>query len=502
MGLICFCYTDRVGLDVSRDQFAAEDFDAFSDRLERCLSVLRRLLAQEEFGSGEMSFGAELEMFLVDAESRPLMVNDRVLSSVDDECFTVELDRFNIECNTAPSRIGAQPFTALQRELETRLEQLQLAATPHGARVVLVGILPTLTKEHFHSGAMTDVPRYRALARLIRERRGRPFELCIDGPDPLRLLHDNVTFEGATTSLQVHLRVLPGQFNDAYNAAQLATAPALAASGNSPLLIGHRLWEETRVALFKQAVDERSPEEKAHRRQPRVSFGQRWLTGGAWELFEENVRQFPPILPILGSEDPETVHSEGKVPALSELRLHSGTVWRWNRPVYDPVDGGHLRIEMRALPAGPTVRDMVANSAFLVGATLALAKDERFSPGKLPFSVAEDNFYRAAQFGLDATLHWPDSTGLGERSAADVAESLVEPAARALEAAGVPRTEVEPWLAIFQQRVTTRQTGARWQARRFDELSRRGSRSEALGRLLSEYLELSQAGTPVHTWPR
>ncbi len=489
-----------MGLDVSRDQFATEDFDRFAERLEQSLGVLRRLLDQQDFGLGDMSFGAEVEMFLVDDNAQPVMANERVLSAVADSCFTVELDRFNIECNTAPSSLEAGPFSALQTELDHRVAQLQAAAEAHGARVVLVGILPTLAREHFHSGAMTDAPRYRALARRLRERRARPFELNIDGQDPLALEHDNVTFEGATTSLQLHLRVNPERFGAVYNAAQMVTAPALSASGNSPLLIGHRLWEETRVALFKQAVDERSLQEKQQHRQPRVSFGQRWVTEGVWELFEENVRHFEPVLPVVSEQDPHAVHLEGMVPELSELRLHSGTVWRWNRPVFDPADGGHIRIEMRALPAGPTVRDMVANSAFLVGASLALAEDERYSPTEMPFAVAEDNFYRAAQFGLNATLQWPGPNGLEPLPATEVARSLIEPAARALAKSGVPTSDIDQWLTLFEQRLASGQTGASWLRRRFEALRQTQGTEPALARLVSEYAELSSGGEPVHTW--
>jgi hypothetical protein len=60
------------------------------------------------------------------------------------------------------------------------------------------------------------------------------------------------------------------------------------------------------------------------------------------------------------------------VPALAELSLHNGTIYRWNRPIYDVVDGRpHLRVENRVLPAGPTVVDAVAGGLFTNAPVLA-----------------------------------------------------------------------------------------------------------------------------------
>ena len=148
----------------------------------------------------------------------------------------------------------------------------------------------------------------------------------------------------------------------------MLTAPVLAASGNSPTFLGHRLWHETRVALFKQAGDDRPPDRTpSGGMPPRVGFGNGWVREGALELFCESVALHEPLLPVCGGENPRACARAGGIPRLDELRLHHGTVWKWNRPVYDPAYGGHLRIELRALPSGPTLCDMLANAAFLVG---------------------------------------------------------------------------------------------------------------------------------------
>jgi hypothetical protein len=303
--------------------------------------------------------------------------------------------------------LAGRPFEALGSELASALDAATRAAALHGAHPVLVGILPTVLASDLGPHAMTDTARFRALDAAIRGLRERDFAVCIVGEDRLETTFGDVTAEGANTSCQVHLRVEPRAFAASHAAAQIATAPALAASGNSPLFLGRRLWEETRVALCKQVVDERGDLPESWRPAARVSFGHGWVREGAHELFAESVALHPPLLPVWGDEDALASVRAGGVPRLEELRLHHGTVWRWNRAVYDPAGGGHLRIELRALPSGPTLPDMLANAAFLLGLTLALREDVEWMLPAFPFEHAHRNFYRAAQHGLDATLLWP-----------------------------------------------------------------------------------------------
>ena len=149
---------------------------------------------------------------------------------------------------------------------------------------------------------MTDVPRYRALNSGLRRLRQEPFRLRIAGEDPLDLASGDVALEGANSSFQIHLRVDPADFTRTYNAIQLATAPALAVSGNSPTFLGHRLWEETRIAVFKQSVDDRH-RHGPRRRLARTALGTGWLRGGALELFTESIRLHQPLLPALSDRD-------------------------------------------------------------------------------------------------------------------------------------------------------------------------------------------------------
>ena len=349
---------------------------------------------------------------------------------------------------------------------------------------------------------MTDVPRYRALSSGLRRLRQDPFRIRIAGEDPLELASEDVALEGANTSFQVHLRVNPADFTRTYNAVQLATAPVLAVSGNSPTFLGHRLWEETRIALFKQSVDDR----QAHgprRRLARTALGTGWLRGGALELFTESVRLHQPLLPVLSGPGPPAASSGWQVPPLDELRLHHGTVWRWNRAIYDPASGGHLRIEMRALPAGPTVIDMLANAAFLIGLSLWLAGQDQQWTYALPFERADHGFYRAAQQGLSAQLSWPAGHRDQMRTlpAAKLVAELVPPARQGLLQAGVAAAEADGLLAVISARAASGQTGAAWQRATLAAAERRHDRDRALAVMFDCYLRCADTGLPVHTWP-
>jgi gamma-glutamyl:cysteine ligase YbdK (ATP-grasp superfamily) len=491
-----------MGIAIDRDRFEEEDYARFSRRLEENLEALGVLLERPGFGIGEQSIGAELEMSLVDSAGDPLMCNQELLDELDPSMFTVEIDRFNLECNSTPRVLAGTPLSSLEAELDRQLAQARAVAATRGGRVVLVGIVPTLRAEHFSGGALTDTPRFRAMNAGIRRLKGEPFQVRIQGQDELTIDVDDVSYEGANTSFQLHLRVSPDEFSASHNAAQIATVVALAAGGNSPLFLGRRLWEETRVALFKQTVDDRDLAARRSRHTPRVCFGLGWLEAGARQLFEESVRHHAPILPVCFDEDPLALARSGGLPQLTELRLHHGTVWRWNRAVYDPAAGGHLRIELRALPSGPTVRDMMASAAFLLGLTLGLRPRAGSLVAQLPFDEVHGDFYRAARRGLDAELSFPDQHGqLVTGPARELALRLLPVAIDGLRAAGVDRDEAIALMSVVEARITSGQTGACWQRRRLAALERTTSRPRALATMLDEYVQRSETGQPVHTWP-
>jgi hypothetical protein len=492
-----------MGTSIDREAFDAVDDARFQQRLEQCLSTLARLLERPGFGLGPTTIGAELELFLVDGTARPLPRNQAVREAAADPRVNVELDRFNLELNATPTLLAGRPFAILGEELRLLLARVADAAGKYGGRPVLVGILPTLRRADLSVGVISDLPRYRALNHRLRGLRHDAFHVRIAGADPLELVSDDVALEGAATSFQVHLRVDPAEFTRTYNAVQLATAPVLAVAGNSPTLLGHRLWEETRIPLCKQSIDDRDGR-GLRRGLARVGFGTGWLRGGPLGLFAEGVRLHKPLLPVLDNHDRDALAGiqEGHPPPLHELRLHQGTVWRWNRAVYDPASGGHLRIEMRALPAGPTVIDMLANAALLVGLSLWLASQGPSWTYALSFERAEHGFYRAAQHGLAAELCWPAGHGrLGTSRAAELVPELLPAARDGLVRAGVAAAEANRLLGVIAARVATGQTGAVWQRRTLDALEPRLGRERALAATLERYLDYGAGDQPVHAWP-
>jgi gamma-glutamyl:cysteine ligase YbdK (ATP-grasp superfamily) len=491
-----------MGTDIDSQKFGERDYSRFAQRLEECLSALGQLLERPGFGAGPATIGAELELFLIDGAARPLPHNQAIRAAVADPRVTFELNRFNLELNATPALLVGRPFAALGGELTLLLDRVAHAARDHAGRVALIGILPTLRQADLGPGMMTDALRYRALNRGLRRLRQDPFRIRIAGADPLELASEDVTLEAANSSFQVHLRVDPASFTRTYNAVQLATAPVLAVSGNSPTFLGHRLWEETRIALFKQSVDDR-PGHGPRRRLARTALGTGWLRGGALELFTESVRLHQPLLRVPWDRSPRPSGTGWQAPPLEELRLHQGTVWRWNRAIYDPALGGHLRIEMRALPAGPTVIDMLANAAFLIGLTMWLAGQDQHWTYAVPFERADHGFYRAAQQGLSAQLTWPAGHRDQTRTvtAAKLVTELVPAARQGLLQAGVAAAEADGLLKVISARAAAGQTGAAWQRATLAAANRCHDRERALAVMLDRYLQCADTGLPVHTWP-
>lgn len=489
-----------MGQEIGSESFSADDHRRFAARCHEGLEALGELVTRPGFGEGPPSVGVEVEIGLVDGEARPAPVNRRVLDAVgdaDDLGLDVELDRFNLELNVPPQSLAGRPLGAIRAGLDERLARVEAAAARAGARTILIGVLPTLRREDLGPGAMTDSARFRALQAGLRGLRGGPFRIEIDGDEPLVLDWDDITLEGAATGMHVHLRVPPSAFAAVFNAAQAAIAPVLAASGNSPVLLERLLWAETRVALFGQAVDDRAPVD-ADWLPHRASFGHGWI-GGPVEPFAESVALHVPILPVVGDEEPLQALAEGRVPGLDELRLHHGTVWRWNRAVLDTGDDPHLRIEMRALPAGPTSADMAANTAFLVGLTMALAPQTGWICRSLPFDLARRNFYAAAHQGLDATLLWPsrEAPSPRPRPAPDLVRLLLPVARAGLTGVGVAPDDADAHLEIVAERVASGMTGSAFQRAALDRDAPRGP---ALAEMTERYLDHCASGRPVGGW--
>ncbi len=380
---------------------------AFQQALLKDLAALEYLWDTGALEDGVGRVGAEQEMFLVDRSLRPASVGPEALAAVNDSRLTTEIGRFNLEANLSPRMFTGCCLREMEDETQELISLARRAAAPFGADVLLAGILPTIRQSDLTASNLTPNPRYYELDRIMKRIQGDQYHLLIRGLDELQLTHDSVMLEACCTSFQVHFQAPPRRFARLYNTAQLVAAPVLAAATNSPVLLGHRLWHETRIAVFQHSVDERSSSRVARDYPPRVGFGERWVERSAIEIFREDIARFPVMMTAQVEEDPLEVLQRGEVPQLLALRLHISTVWRWNRVCYGVLDGRpHLRIESRSLPAGPTVLDEIANAAFHFGLMASL--DEEYGPvdQKFRFEDVKHNFLAAARHGLGAQFVW------------------------------------------------------------------------------------------------
>jgi hypothetical protein len=496
-----------MGKDLSSDPFNPRDRGRYRRKVQRCLDTLARMLSDGSFSFPRKNIGLEVELNLVDKAMRPSMTNTMVLEALNDPSFTTELGQHNIELNVPPRTLAGDSVLELEEDLQNYLLGANAAAGNAAASLAMIGILPTLHHDHFDQKWLTNNVRYSLLNDQIFAARGEHIVLSMEGaalhgqkPERLRSYSESILPEAACTSVQLHVQVSPDEFAPYWNAAQCLSGVQVAIGANSPFLLGKALWHETRIPLFLQATDTRPEELKNQGVRPRVWFGERWITS-IFDLFEENVRYFPGLITETDAEDPVDALESGYAPKLTELRLHNGTVWRWNRPVYDVVDGKpHLRVENRVLPAGPTVLDVVANAAFFYGAQRALVEAERPLWTQMSFQAAEENLYAGARNAFDAQLYWPGTGWIPPDEL--VLRVLLPLAHEGLAMAEVSERAIDRYLGVIEQRCLTRRTGSWWQRESVALAQRRGAdRETALASMLARYLELSLSGDPVHAWP-
>lgn len=322
----------------------------------------------------------------------------------------------------------------------------------------------------------------------------------IKGIDELEMSHDSVMLEACNTSFQIHFQVGQHEFASLYNIAQAVTAPVLAAGVNSPILLGKKLWSETRIALFERSVDTRKTYQTDRGSQSRVHFGTRWVESSVLELFQEDISRQRIVIAIDPEEDDLALVKAGGVPQLKALRLHNGTVYRWNRPCYGISNGvPHLRIENRVLPSGPTVIDEVANAAFFFGLMSSYAEEKIPISRQMEFDHAKDNFVSAARNGLKAQFTW---IGNQTKTAADLIQSELLPRAReGLEQAGISKGDIDRYLGVIGARVKSERTGARWMVESLMNMGTTGTNDLRLRQMTSTMKKLQQEGRPVHEWP-
>src|SRR5687768_7748211 len=473
---------------------------AFMKALLEDLRALAFMLEDGRIESGVTRVGAEQEMFLIDRYLRPAPVSLEVLKHANDERLTTEIARFNLEANLTPRELTNDCFSRIEQELTELITRARNGATTQGADVLLAGILPTLERSDLTLDNLTPVARYHQLDRGVIRLRGGPLSIHIKGLDELHLTHDNIMMESCNTSFQVHFQSNGKEFANQYNIAQAITAPVLAVAVNSPLLFGHRLWEETRVALFQHSTDERSRPQLARNQPTRVSFGDCWLQNSIIELFHDQITRFRPIMITDPDENPFAVLARGETPLLSALRLHNGTVWRWNRACYGVTEGvPHLRIENRALPSGPTIVDEIANAAFFSGLMAALPQEYGDISKRMAFDSAKSNFFRAARHGLDTQFQWID--GQCQTATSLILDHLLPLARQGLISSQVASADIDKYLGIIEERARTRQTGAGWIMKSLTAMEGFVSKDARQRKLTSTILANQKQGEPIHRWP-
>lgn len=490
-----------MGRELESATFTREQRQLYRDKVKACLDVFEQMLATRSFEFDEPMIGMEIELNLVDSDYQPRMDNAEVLAAIADPEYQTELAQFNIEFNVSPRPIGDESVVELESSLRASLNEAERRCAQVGSHIVMIGILPTVMPETFEGEWMSANARYQALNDAFLAARGENIHLDITGRTGERLLRyaDSLAPESACTSMQLHLQVRPYEFASYWNAAQVLAGSQLALGANSPYFMGHELWSETRIELFTQAADTRPEELRNQGVRPRVFFGDRWITS-IFDLFEENALYFPALLPELDEEDPQEAFAAGRAPKLAEMRLHNGTIYRWNRPIYDIVAGRpHLRVENRVLPAGPTIVDTLANAAFYYGAVRALVVDDRPVWSRMAFATAEENFLAGARDGIDAVQFWP---GRGETPASElVLRELLPMAHEGLAAWGVDSTVADRLLGVIEARCLSGQNGADWQVATVRAFEARGlGRNEALRQMVALYTENMHSNEPVHTW--
>ncbi|MDD2658493.1 MAG: glutamate--cysteine ligase [Methylococcales bacterium] len=474
-----------MGQEISLSHFDEGDFARFHQKLEQETLLLNKVITQKKCSVREPVAGFEIEAWLVDKNMRPSPINKHYLETLNDPFASAELAKFNIEFNCVPEPLSGQVFSNLHSQLQSTWSKASQHAESLDHKVVMIGILPTLTQDDLHLGNMSDLHRYRALNEQILHSRDAPIHIDIKGSEHLKIDHHDVMLEAATTSLQTHIQ-LPLQIaHFFYNASIIASAPMVALCANSPFLFGKELWHESRIPLFEQAVASGGFGGAAHGPLRRVSFGSDYARHSIIECFQENLLHFPILLPV---------DLDSKAEAFGNLRLHNGTIWRWNRPLigFDEDGTPHIRVEHRTPAAGPSVIDSIANAAFYYGVANNICNEIVAKGLQLPFAQAKDNFYQAARYGLDANIIWFD--GAKHRLRHLLASELLPRAASGLSSLGICASDIDAYLDIIRQRITNKQNGCQWQ-RHYFYLN-----NHDFTAMTRSYLKNQNSGNPVSEW--
>ena len=476
----------------------AEEKALYIKYLINDLKALDIMLNKNVIEKTPIRIGAEQEFCIVKENYFP---NDNcleLLEIINDNHFTTEIGRYDLEINSDPLTLKDKCFTELYNQLNQLLLKAKKAGSEHGTKILLTGILPTLRIKHISKKYMTPKPRYQVLNKALTDSRSQHFNIHIKGVDELNLFHNSVMLEACNTSFQTHLQINPDEFVEKYNWSQAIAGPVMAICANSPMLFGKELWAETRIAVFTQSIDTRANSLVFNEKQSRVSFGENWEDGTVTDIFRDHISRFRSLLTLDDHEDSIGVLKEGKIPKLKALQLHNGTVYKWNRVCYGVGNGKpHLRIECRYIPAGPTLKDEIANMAFWVGLMLGQTEDYNRIAKKMIFKDVKNNFFKASRYGMETEFLWMDKRVSAKTL---LLEELLPLARKGLLKANINKQDIELYLNIIENRINTR-NGSEWLIKSYRNLQKDMSSFEARQKLTAFMHKNQLSDLTVDLWP-
>lgn len=476
-----------------------EKLKTYTQQLLSDVRTLELMLEKDLIEKDITRVGAEQEMYIIDEKCSPKPIANRIIEDLNDSHFTYELAKYNLEMNIGPLELHKDCLRKMERLLGEKILKASNIAGKYNATVLLAGILPTIRKKDIDIGNIVESERYLLLCSILNELCDSEYSVHITGVDEFSDTHDSPMFESCNTSFQTHFQVNPGEIVDLYNFSLLISAPLIASAVNSPFLMGKQLWDETRIALFEQAVDTRDRGKNPRDITARVFFGKKWLENSVIELFQDNIARFKPIVGADFDEDSTEILEDGGVPQLKALGLFNGTIWSWVRVCYGITEGKpHLRIENRVLPSGPTVKDEIANAAFWFGMMNGMTERYRSIFSSFEIDQAKENFLKAAQYGLDTKMMWLDNKAVSTQEL--ILDELLPLSEQGLTKAGVDQQDIDLYLGILRNRVNTEKNGSNWLINSFQNLKKEITRESALHHITSALRVNQEKGDPVHTW--
>ncbi|MBT4761008.1 MAG: glutamate--cysteine ligase [Bdellovibrionaceae bacterium] len=473
-----------MGAEISTTKFSNNDFEQFKSSLKKETLLLGQWLKDQSFCNEGYSFGAELESWIVDKKTKPFALNEELIKNINNKQVVHELSKFNIEINSDAFNLSNNVLHKIHNNLDNLFSTCAIEAHKAQAQLMLVGTLPQLQGQDLSINSMTDQNRFKAINDQLFNNKDSS-EIYITGKDELKLTNNNIMPAAAATSFQIHWKVPVSEAAQIYNASQVASSIVLAISANSPYVLGKELWEESRIPLFEHAISS-SPFLSNNKTAKRTGFGDNYISEDIFDYFLKNFLNHSVLLPKDFSPN---------LRDFSHLKLHNGTIWRWNRPLIGSNNDGtpHIRIEHRVQAAGPSIIDSVANMAFFLGLTHSLTQSQIPMEFQLPFSLAEKNFYRTAKHGLNSKVSWFHGSQHNVKDL--ILNELLDQAASGLEQMGIDQKDIQKYLYdIMKNRVETGQTGSQWQKKSLDKHHR------DFNKMSQDYINNQNEKIPVHKW--